>query len=115
MNKKILFRRHGDLNFHPVSKKEFETLKKTAEKVETKTKIVLQEGETTGHKHVLTQEDITNMEAYKLPDGSWLLRAHGSLTHEDHKKIDLAPTYYREVRERELDHFKDSVVRRVID
>lgn len=105
------------MNFYPSSKEEFEKLSKIGEIINHNGKFVVQEGETTGHKHVLSVPDIDSLVAVRLPDGSVLLhvKEEGSLTHEDHKKIDLAPGYYREVREREVDHFGESVVRQVID
>ena len=112
---KINFRRHGDLNFHPISEAEYKKLKGEIIK---KDKVVLQEGETTGHKHLLTlpEIDLEKCEIKKLPDGSWAFKSMGGvLTHEDHKKIALAPAYYRQIREREIDHFGEHVIRQVID
>jgi len=106
----IKFIRHGDLNFHTVEKIE-------GEKVKTGTSIVLQEGETTGHKHVLTVQDPKDMMVYKLPTGEWMidLRSQGTLTHEDHKTIVIQPGIYKQTRERELDHFRESLERTVVD
>jgi len=111
------FIRHGDLNFHAITKKEFENLTKGVKKEQSKKSFVLQEGETTGHKHVLTVDDITAMEAFKLPDGRILLKIKdGRLTHEDHKPLEFPKTgYWIMERERELDHFSESLERRVID
>ena len=112
--KNITFRRHGDLNFHEISKEEYNATK--GEVIKHNGSFVLQEGETTGHRHVITVPDITNMEIKKLPDGSWALHAKGAtLTHEDHKTVEIAPVYYRQNREREVDHFNLSVERKVID
>lgn len=109
MSKKQFYRT-GDLNFHAVEKIE-------GEKVQTVTSIVLQEGETTGHKHVLTIQDPNDMVVYKLPTGEWMidLRAEGKLTHEDHKIIVILPGIYKQTRERELDHFRESCERLVVD
>lgn len=105
------FRRHGDLNFHPTSKA------MEGELVKHKGSFVLQEGETTGHKHVITVPNLEDMEVRQLPDGAILLtlKSEGTLTHEDHKTIKVAPGKYYMGREREVDHFSESIVRQVID
>lgn len=104
------FRRHGDLNLHPVTKIEGKVVKHTGS-------FVLQEGETTGHKHVITTPRLEDMEVRRMDDGSicLTLKAEGTLTHEDHKKIIVMPGTYKIVQEREVDHFSESIVRKVID
>lgn len=111
------FKRHGDLNFYEISKEEFEALKTKGEKIEHDVQIVLQHGETTGHRHVLTLPKKDVIDIVKLPDGGWAFKLEGEaeITHEDHKKLTFKPTYYHMTRERELDHFAESVVRQVID
>lgn len=110
----IHFRRHGDINLYPITKKEYEAIQ--GELIKSNGKFVVQEGETTGHKHVLTI-DPSKMEIKKMPNGLhvFCFTEEGVLTHEDHKKIKVAPVYYKEVREREADHFADSIIRQVID
>lgn len=112
--KTVTFRRHGDLNFHEISEKEYNAL---SGKIMKDAKVVLQEGETTGHKHVLDGVSLDFSEVKKLPDGSWAIKVMrgGTLTHEDHKPIMLVPTYYRQIRERELDHFAESCEKKVVD
>lgn len=102
--------RHGDLNLHPIIKLE-------GEKVEHSNRFVLQEGETTGHKHVLSVPNLEDMDVRKLADGSYCftLKTMGTLTHEDHKTLEVPAGTYRIVQERELDHFGLSVERKVVD
>ena len=104
------FFRHGDLNIYPIEKLEGETIKHDG-------KFVLQEGETTGHKHVLTVPNFEDMDMRKMPDGSlcFTIKTEGVLTHEDHKTLKITPGTYRIVQEREVDHFSESIVRKVID
>lgn len=111
------FKRHGDLNFQEITKEQFEKLKANGTKIEHDTEIVLQHGETTGHRHVLTIPKKEVIDIVQLPDGGWAfkLSSEASITHEDHKKLTFKPTYYHMTREREVDHFSESVVRQVID
>jgi hypothetical protein len=78
--------------------------------------VVLALGEKTGHKHVITVPDITDMDAYKCADGGWILtlRKEGTLTHNQHGALTIAPGTYRVGQEREHDYFAE-VTRQVID
>lgn len=108
------FRRHGDLNLHEITKEEFDAIK--GKTIKHNGSFVIQEGETTGHKHVLSVPNIEDMEIKKMPNGLYAFIARGGkLSHEDHKTIEVAPVYYKEVRERELDHFALSTERKVLD
>lgn len=102
--------RHGDITFYKVEKIE-------GEKVKHDGKFVLAEGETTGHKHVITIPDIMDMEVYKTKDGGYLLKvkSEAKISHEEHKTLKIAPGIYRVSKEREMDHFAGSVARKVID
>lgn len=86
------------------------------EKVTHKGSLVLAFGEATGHHHTITVPDLTKMDAYKLADGGWILtlREEGSVTHQEHGEITLAPGTYRVGRERELD-WNTGMARNVID
>lgn len=110
----INFRRHGDINLYPISKEEYDSI--AGEIVKHDGKFVIQEGETTGHKHLMTVDIPGSFEIKRMPNGLHAFVSNGGhLTHEDHKKLEIPPVYYKEVREREVDHFASSVVRRVID
>ena len=112
--KEIHFRRHGDINLYPITKTEYDAIQ--GEKIKHNGNFVIQEGETTGHKHVLTVDKVDFMEIKKMPNGLYAFISKGGvLKHEDHKILEVAPTYYKEVREREIDWFAEGVVRRVVD
>ena len=108
-------KRHGDITFYKITKAQFDKIKK--DKIEHKGSFVLSEGETTGHKHVITAPDIMDMDIFKTEDGGYVfqLKGSGSVVHEEHKKLNLTPNYYRVSKERELDHFSQSVERKVLD
>jgi hypothetical protein len=101
--------RHGDVNLQPVEKIEGEIVKHIG-------KFVIAEGETTGHKHVITVENPNDMEIRKMSNGlyAFILKSEGIITHEEHKTLIIPPGTYKEVREKEMDWFSLSV-RRVID
>ncbi|RLC38303.1 MAG: hypothetical protein DRH51_08460 [Candidatus Coatesbacteria bacterium] len=71
--------------------------------------LVLAEGETTGHKHLLVAEEIS----YGEVDGEIVFTIQGEavITHEEHHSITLPPTkegeVYRVRRVREYDHFAE--------
>lgn len=101
--------RHGDVNLHPVTKVKGEEIKHNG-------KFVLAEGEATGSKHVLTCEDL---KVYREKDSGNTyvqLGSAGTLTHtHDHETLEVPVGTYVQVPEREIDHFADSVERKVID
>lgn len=72
-------------------------------------------GEATGHNHTVTVERPQDMEIVKVSDGFILrLKSEGTVTHQEHKPIKLAPGSYRIGHEREYDHFAH-VKRQVVD
>lgn len=105
MNNKQTYR-HGDLFFTPVDKLEGSEVKHNGS-------FVLAEGETTGHKHLLTADRMT---IRKTEDGRFYLSLEtpGTITHEEHKTIVLPPGIYEMGNEREKDWFSGAV-RQVID
>lgn len=108
---------HGDVNLHPITKEEYEKLAETAELQKHNGSWVLAYGETTGHRHIITAEPDT-LEVRKLTDGRGMIFKVGvpsPLTHEEHGKLDVEEDYYIQIAERELNHFVDSVERKVID
>ena len=102
--------RHGDIVFVRTDKLG------SGEKVKGTNNLVIAEGETTGHKHLLTIADIMDMEAYRLPDGAWSLhlKAEGVVTHEEHGTITLPAGDYKVYRKREKDWFMGAV-RKIVD
>ncbi len=98
--------RHGDLTLRPVEKIEGKEVKHNGS-------FVVAEGETTGHKHLLTAE---RMVVRQDAEGRYYLDlgSDGKLTHEEHKTITLPAGKYEVIREREMDWFQKSV-RRVVD
>lgn len=101
--------RHGDINLHQVNKFEGKIIKHTGS-------YVVAEGETTGHKHILQVKNPTNLEIYQDTFGNtyFNLKEEGILTHEEHKELVVPKGIYKEIREREVDHFAE-VTRTVID
>lgn len=104
------FLRHGDVNLHPVKQVEGKLVK-------TNGSFVLAEGEATGSKHILSVVKPEDLRVYKTElDTFYELLAPAKITHtHDHETITLEPGIYRQVGERELDHFADSVQRKVVD
>ena len=105
-----MFKHQGDIPLYPFSGS------LQGEKVKHNGSVVLALGEHTGHTHTISVPNIEDMDAVKLPDGGWLLtlRAEGTLAHQQHGPITIAPGTYRVGHEREVDHFS-SVTRQVID
>lgn len=98
--------RHGDLFFRPVKNIE-------GVEVEHRGSFVLAEGETTGHKHVITAE---RMEIVQAPNGRCYLElgSEARVSHEEHKTIVIPPGKYEVGHEQEKDWFAGAV-RRVVD
>jgi hypothetical protein len=92
--------RHGDISLHP-------TKEVKGERVKHNGAFVLAEGETTGHKHVLRVPNVDDMEIFKTPEGGYYMRlkSEGTITHEEHRKVVVAPGTYKMVNEREYDWF----------
>ena len=101
--------RHGDISLHPVEKVE-------GEKIKHNGSFTLALGETTGHKHVLSVPSVDDMEVFRTPDGGYYMRlkTEGTITHEEHRKVKVAPGTYKLKNEREYDWFALNV-RRVVD
>jgi len=108
MNKII---RHGDVNLFPISKEEYEKLE--GKLITGKKKFSIKEGEATGHNHVITADAV---ESKLMADGTYALKIGDAvITHEEHERLDIPGGYYRQIDERELDHFAESIERKVID
>ena len=102
--------RHGDINMHVVEKIEGEIVKHEGS-------FVLGLGETTGHRHILTVEKPKDLIIRKDSKGNYYfeLLSEGKLTHEEHKTLIVPPGIYRKFQEEEVDHFAQSITRKVID
>lgn len=108
MNK---FIRHGDVNLYAISEQEYEKLE--GKLITGKKKFSIKEGEISGHNHLLTAE---KMELKLMADGTYALKIGDAIiTHEDHKELEIPVGCYRQCDERELDHFSESVERKVQD
>lgn len=95
--------RHGDVLLVPVE---------TSEGVEVKHsgQYPLAFGEVTGHSHRLTVKNPANMKVYQAGDKLFVcLLEVGTLTHEEHKTIEIQPGTYRRDMEREYDYFLESI------
>lgn len=101
---------HGDINL------ELYNGEIKGEKIKHNGFFVVAEGEQTGHKHVVTVPDLNDMDVYKDSFGGLflVLRKEGTITHEEHGTIKIAPATYRVDKEREKDWFSFSV-RKVVD
>ena len=101
--------RHGDILFRPIK----EELK--GNKVAHTESFTVALGEATGHHHVITVENPDNLDIVETPMGYVLtLKSEGTLTHEEHGTLTIAPGIYQVGREREHDWFAKST-RQVID
>ena len=98
--------RHGDLILNKVEV-DISTMKKIASK-----QFVLAEGETTGHKHVVTA-DVGTVDIYKNTAGEIFLVIDGKavVTHEEHNKIELPSGTYKLGHQQEYDYFALSTIK----
>jgi len=98
----------GDIIFKPVS--EFK-----GPKEDHKGSFIVGFGEATGHHHTVSVDNLDDMEVVKIEGGFILrLKSEGTVTHQEHKPIKLAPGVYEVRHEREMDWFSLST-RRVVD
>lgn len=109
MTYKVL--RHGDVNLFPCEKVEGKLIYKG-------NSFVLARGEATGSEHRLTTISPESLFVYEDERGVryYQLLEEGMLTHtHDHETLKTVAPIYRQVPEREQDHFADSVTRKVVD
>lgn len=79
----------------------------------TTKRLILAEGETTGHKHVL--DTYSSMEYEKNSNNTCILLVDkGILTHEDHDRMVFSPGKYRGYNQVELNPM-DGSVNRIFD
>ena len=107
----IKFIRQGDVNLHPISKEEFEAFQ--GKQIEHENIYTVARGEATGSTHDLHCADMIIKEDGEERVIAFLKEAR--LTHtSDHLPLEITPGYYRQVPEREVDHFS-STTRKVVD
>lgn len=113
--KKILFRRNGDINLIPVKKSD---IPQDAKIVKHNGSFIMARGEATGSLHTITVERPQDLIIKEDAQGRryFEVLAEGKLAHtSDHETTVILPDVYVQVPEREVDHFSESIVRRVID
>jgi hypothetical protein len=93
--------RHGDLlikSYKPTGK---------LKKIGSFNSFVLAEGETTGHRHLITAEPKTKFNVYQNENGQYVLELESGveLTHEEHNKINILPDMYVVGNEQEYNYF----------
>lgn len=98
--------RHGDVSLHVSQDEKGEIIKHEGS-------FTLALGEVTGHSHVISTPKIEDMEVKRLSDGSILLtlKSKGTLTHQEHKTLEVPAGTYKIAREREYNYFEKSVQR----
>lgn len=101
--------RHGDVPLHKTDKIE-------GKKIKHDGSVILAWGEKTGHNHQLAVADPSTMDVYQVSENTWCieLRAQGTLTHPEHKKLIIDEGIWFVGREREYDWFQHTE-RKVID
>ena len=70
---------------------------------------VLAEGETTGHKHLLTAVPSSMIVVCKDEKGFFFSTQGAVITHEEHKEIKLPAGNYEVVIKREYDYFLEEI------
>jgi len=93
--------RHGDLSFH--------SIKEMPNDIKETKNNVLALGETTGHKHVVTGD----VQIFQDTLGNTYIKVNGkaSVTHEEHRKVELKKGLYKMFNEREFDWFQKATVK----
>lgn len=103
------YKHQGDITFIPI------TGKLTGKKEEHSGSYIVGYGEATGHHHKVTVANPDDLEIVAIEGGYVMrLKSEGTVTHQEHQPITLAPGLYRVGHEREMDYFS-MAVRRVID
>ena len=103
------FRHQGDVTFHPVEQVEGKVIKHEGS-------YTLAYGEKTGHRHLITVENPSDMRLFQALNGQVFLDilSSATITHEEHLPITLQPGKYLVEKEREYDWFQKTA-RKVID
>lgn len=102
--------RHGDINLHLADEIKGTEIKHNGT-------FILGLGETTGHRHILTVEKPQDLIIKQDINGDYYfeLLAEGTVTHEEHRTLKVPAGIYKKFQEEEVDHFAQSVTRKVVD
>lgn len=105
-----MFKRNGDINFHPIKKIKGKTIKHNGE-------FIVGYGEATGHHHRIKVKNPDNLIIKQDIQGNYYfeLLEDGVLTHEEHKAIPIKKGRYIKTHEREIDWFATGVERKIVD
>ena len=77
-------------------------------------KLILAEGEATGHAHAIVDTDC-DVDVYRIGNVTFLhVRQPVEVVHEEHSTVTLPPAVWRVSQVREYDHFREES-RRVMD
>jgi len=80
-------------------------MEKKSEKKLVTNRVIIAEGEKTGHMHVATGAGaVLDEDTLQLPEG-------GELTHDEHKQVTVAPGEYTRSIVNEYDHFKEEATK----
>lgn len=111
------FRRHGDVNLHPISPKLAEKVRKLGKVVDSDGSFIMARGEATNSTHDLTVKEPSQLIVREFEGKTYYeLLAPAIATHtHDHEPITVEPDFYVFIPEREVDHFANSITRKVID
>mgnify|MGYP001559871991 CR=1 FL=1 len=113
MNIKQKHSRSGDVNLRPTDK-----LPENLKIIEHNGSYITARGEATGSIHQLKVADPQKMKIMQDEKGNTYIQLLDVAEHShtsDHETIKVMPGIYKQINEREIDHFNDSVVRRVVD
>ena len=113
------YKRSGDHYFHKIDK-----MPEGLKKIKHNGIFVFGTGEASNHNHIITvdkvdnliiKQDINGIFYFKLKTNGWLKHIEGNSTKTaDHKPIKIEPMIWRQVPEREVDIFSQTI-RKVID
>ncbi len=111
------FRRHGDVNLHPVSPELAGKVRRLGKVIPSGGHYIIARGEATNSTHDLTVKEPDQLIVREFEGKIYYeLLSAGTATHtHDHEPITIEPDFYVFVPEREIDHFAKSVVRQVVD
>lgn len=94
--------RHGDVALHPAA------LPKGAKEVITTKSFIAQEGEVTGHHHVIEGTD--EFQVFETKGQRYFVFSHAvEISHPEHRTYTIPPGTYRQGQEIEEDPFADEI------
>lgn len=98
--------RHGDLLITPTK------MSRKLKAIKHNGTYILAEGETTGHRHLITVEKPSDMVVSGLDVIYLSLKSNATVTHEEHKTITIPIGDYKVIHEREKDWFSQKFGRK---